>query len=112
MAVKDFHIRPARHDDADFLLPLINRAGEGIPEYIWAELEGRPAGCLIAYQQPDVAPPLDPDLPSMFAPLQELENEARGRGMSMSSPPPPGCAGAASARDCWIPRNAIAARMA
>lgn len=80
MAVKDFHIRPARHDDADFLLPLINRAGEGIPEYIWAELEGRPAGCLIAYQQPDVAPPLDPDLPSMLAPLQELENEAPGTG--------------------------------
>jgi ribosomal protein S18 acetylase RimI-like enzyme len=112
MATEDFKIRPARQDDAHFLLPLINRAGEGIPEYIWAqmaapgenpwavgrrrvegedagisyrnawvaEMEGQPAGCVIAYRQPDVAPPLDPDLPSMFVPLQELENEAPGTG--------------------------------
>lgn len=45
-----------------------------------AELGGRPAGCLIAYRQPDMAPPLDPDLPSMFVPLQELENAAPGTG--------------------------------
>lgn len=112
MANEDFHIRPARRDDAAFLLPLIDRAGEGIPEYIWAqmaapcedpwavgrrrvesedagisyrnawiaELAGRAAGCLLAYRQPDVAPPPDPDLPSMFVPLQELEDAAPGTG--------------------------------
>lgn len=106
------HVREARRDDADFLLPLINRAGEGIPEYIWAqmaapdedpwdvgrarvesvdspishrnawiaELAGQPAGCLVAHRQPDVMPPIDPDMPTMFVPLQELENEAPGTG--------------------------------
>lgn len=106
------HVREARRDDADFLLPLINRAGEGIPEYIWAqmaapdedpwdvgrarvesvdspishrnawiaELAGQPAGCLVAHRQPDVMPPIDPDMPTMFVPLQELENQAPGTG--------------------------------
>jgi ribosomal protein S18 acetylase RimI-like enzyme len=112
MADEDIQIRAALPEDADFLLPLINRAGEGIPEYIWAqmaapgedprevgrrriesedsaishrsswiaELAGQPAGCLVAHRQPDVMPPVDPDMPSMFVPLQELENEAPGTG--------------------------------
>jgi len=43
---------------------------------VWiAEVEGRRAGCLIVRRQPDVPPPLDPKLPSLFVPLQELENE-------------------------------------
>ncbi len=112
MTTDDLRIRPARRDEAEFLLPLINRAGEGIPEYIWAqmaapgedpwavgrrrvegadagishrnawvaELAGQPAGCLIAYRQPDAAPPLAPDTPSMLAPLQRLESAAPGTG--------------------------------
>lgn len=112
MVHDEIQIRAARREDADFLLPLINRAGEGIPEFIWAqmaaagqdpwdvgrariesedsaishrnawiaELTGRPAGCLVAHRQPEVMAPIDPDMPSMFVPLQELENEAPGTG--------------------------------
>jgi ribosomal protein S18 acetylase RimI-like enzyme len=112
LAVDDILIRAAQPEDSDFLLPLINRAGEGIPEYIWAqmaapdqdpwavgreriesvdsaishrnawigELDGQPAGCLVVHRQPDVMPPIDPDMPPMFIPLQELENEAPGTG--------------------------------
>lgn len=31
----DIDIRPARESDAEFLVPLIDRAGEGIPMYMW-----------------------------------------------------------------------------
>lgn len=31
-------IRPARADEADFLLPLINRATEGLAEHMWLEM--------------------------------------------------------------------------
>lgn len=37
---------------------------------------GRAAACLIGYEIPDDPPPLPPDLPAMFVPLQELENLA------------------------------------
>ncbi|WP_193369226.1 GNAT family N-acetyltransferase [Pelagibius marinus] len=112
MPLDDFTIRPGKPEDAEFLLPLINRAGEDIPERIWAQMagpgesswevgrarilsedsgisyrhswiaeaEGRPAGCLITRALPDPSPPLDPDLPPLFVPLQELENEAPGTG--------------------------------
>lgn len=42
------------------------------------ELDGRAAGCLIGYDIADVPEPLDPDMPAMFRPLQELENLAPG----------------------------------
>lgn len=112
MPIGGINIRRAVPEDAHFLPPLINRAGEGIPKHIWAqmanpdqdpwdvgrarvgsensgisyrqiwiaEVEGRRAGCLIARRQPDVPPPLDPKLPSLFVPLQELENGASGTG--------------------------------
>lgn len=112
MILRNIEIRRARLEDADLLLPLMNRAGEGIPEYIWAQLaapgqdpwdvgrtrfesedagisyrhvwvaetEGKIAGCLVVRRQPEVPPPLDPAMPSLFVPLQELENEAPGTG--------------------------------
>ena len=112
MSIGGINVRRALPEDASFLAPLINRAGEGIPKHIWAqmatpgqdlwdvgrarvesensgisyrqvwiaEVGGRRAGCLIVRQQPDVPPPLDPKLPSLFVPLQELENEAPGTG--------------------------------
>lgn len=105
-------IRPATRDDAAFLVPLVDTAGEGIPSYMWsrmaapgqrpaevglsrvqgdgaavswrnariAEFDGRPAGCLFAYRQPDAPEPIGADMPRMFVPLQELENEACGTG--------------------------------
>jgi len=108
----DADIRRARIEDVDFLLPLINRASEGIAEHIWAQMaapgqdswevgrarvgsedsgisyrhawvceyKGRPAGCLIVRRQPDVALPMDPELPDLFVPFQELENAATGTG--------------------------------
>lgn len=45
-----------------------------------AEVDAEPAGLLIAYRQPDAAEPVDPEMPAMFVPLQELENEAPGTG--------------------------------
>ncbi len=112
MSIGGINIRRAVPEDARFVPPLINRAGEGIPKHIWAqmatpsqdpwdvgrarvesessgisyrhawiaEVEGRRAGCLIARRQPDVPPPLDPKSPSLFVPLQELENGASGTG--------------------------------
>lgn len=109
-------VRPATQDDARFLVPLIDAAGEGLPSYLWArlaqpgqipaevglarvegetatvswrharvaEFDGRPAGCCYACRLPD--PPATPtatlpgDLPPMFVPLQQLENEAAGTG--------------------------------
>lgn len=41
-----------------------------------AELGGEPAGALIGYEIPDRPEPIDPDMPAMFKPLQELENLA------------------------------------
>lgn len=105
-------IRRATPEDAGFLVPLIDAAGEGIPAHVWtsmaapgqtpaevglarvrgdsaavswrnawvAERGGTPAGCLFTYPQPDAAAPLPADLPAMFVPLQELENEAVGTG--------------------------------
>lgn len=34
----DADIRRARIEDVDFLLPLNNRASEGIAEHIWAQM--------------------------------------------------------------------------
>lgn len=42
------------------------------------EHEGRPAGALIGYEIPDTPEPVDPEMPEMFVPLQELENLAPG----------------------------------
>src|SRR5262245_25664777 len=42
------------------------------------ELEGEAAGCLIGYEIPDAPEPIDPAMPAMFRPLQELENLAPG----------------------------------
>jgi ribosomal protein S18 acetylase RimI-like enzyme len=42
------------------------------------EHEGRAVGCLIGYEIPDVPKPVDPNMPAMFRPLQELENLAPG----------------------------------
>lgn len=42
------------------------------------ELDGRIAGCLIGYEIPDEPKPVDPNLPPMFRPMQELENLAPG----------------------------------
>ncbi len=112
MPLDDFAVRPGRPEDADILLPLINRAGEDIPECIWAQMAApgqtawdvgreriesedsgisyrhiwvaeageRPAGCLIVRPLPDPPLPLDPELPPLFVPLQELENEAPATG--------------------------------
>lgn len=45
---------------------------------IVAEEAGRCAACLIGYVQPDRPEPIDPAMPPMFVPLQELENLAPG----------------------------------
>jgi ribosomal protein S18 acetylase RimI-like enzyme len=37
---------------------------------------GEVAACLIGYRLPDTAAPVDPKMPRMFVPMQELENEA------------------------------------
>jgi len=42
------------------------------------EQDGQCAGCLIGYEIPDNPGPIPDDLPSMFVPLQELENQAPG----------------------------------
>jgi ribosomal protein S18 acetylase RimI-like enzyme len=42
------------------------------------ELQGEAAGCLIGYEIPDAPEPIDPAMPAMFRPLQELENLAPG----------------------------------
>lgn len=33
-----FAIRPARLEDAGFMVPLIDRAGEGIPWHFWTQM--------------------------------------------------------------------------
>ena len=43
---------------------------------IIAELDDEVAGCLVGYAIPTEPEPIDPDLPAMFVPLQELENFA------------------------------------
>jgi ribosomal protein S18 acetylase RimI-like enzyme len=43
---------------------------------VMLEHEGEVAGCLIGYKLPDKIEPMDPDMPAMFVPLQELENLA------------------------------------
>lgn len=45
---------------------------------IVAEEGSRCAACLIGYVQPDHPEPIDPAMPPMFVPLQELENLAPG----------------------------------
>ena len=42
------------------------------------EHEGQITGCLIGYQIADIPEPIDPKLPPMFRPMQELENLAPG----------------------------------
>jgi ribosomal protein S18 acetylase RimI-like enzyme len=42
------------------------------------EAEGRVAACLVGYPLPDEPEPIDPAMPAMFVPLQELENLAPG----------------------------------
>jgi ribosomal protein S18 acetylase RimI-like enzyme len=42
------------------------------------EHDGRPVACLIGYEIPDEIGPVPPDMPVMFVPLQELENQAPG----------------------------------
>jgi ribosomal protein S18 acetylase RimI-like enzyme len=42
------------------------------------ERDGQCAGCLIGYEVPDDPMPIADDMPSMFVPLQELENLAPG----------------------------------
>jgi ribosomal protein S18 acetylase RimI-like enzyme len=42
------------------------------------EHEGRAAGCLIGYEIADAPEPVDPKMPAIFRPLQELENLAPG----------------------------------
>lgn len=45
---------------------------------IMIDHDDHPAGCLIGYDIPETAEPIDPDMPEMFRPLQELENLAPG----------------------------------
>lgn len=45
---------------------------------IIVEHERQLAGCLIGYEIPDVVEPVPQDIPAMFRPLQELENQAPG----------------------------------
>lgn len=105
-------VRKARREDADFLLPLIDRASEGLAGYFWAQIaengesatdagrrriesddagisytnawvaeaDGRPAGCLIAYEIPESPEPVAPDENPMVRPLLELEYKAAGTG--------------------------------
>lgn len=42
------------------------------------EADGQIAACLIGYALPDAPRPVDPAMPAMFVPLQELENLAPG----------------------------------
>ena len=42
------------------------------------EYDGQCAGCLIGYEIPDNPGPIPDDMPTMFVPLQELENLAPG----------------------------------
>ena len=42
------------------------------------EHDGQCAGCLIGYEIPDNPGPIPDDMPTMFVPLQELENLAPG----------------------------------
>ena len=42
------------------------------------EDHGRAVGCLIGYAIPDAVAPVPPEMPAMFVPLQELENEVPG----------------------------------
>ena len=90
------------------LAELVNRAGEGMPLYLWGQMaapgeaawhvgrrrasreegsfsyrnatiieqDGQCAGCLIGYEIPNNPDPIPDDLPTMFVPLQELENLA------------------------------------
>ena len=101
-------LRPATIDDATVLAELVNRAGEGMPLYLWGQMaepgeaawdvgrrrasreegsfsyrkatiieqDGQCAGCLIGYEIPNNPDPIPDDLPTMFVPLQELENLA------------------------------------
>ena len=47
----------------------------------WVALwHGQEAGCVFAYQQPEVAEPVPDDIPGMFRPLVELEALAQGTG--------------------------------
>jgi ribosomal protein S18 acetylase RimI-like enzyme len=43
-----------------------------------AEVDGKAAGCVIGYPLADEPEPIDPQMPAMFVPLQELENLAPG----------------------------------
>jgi len=59
------------------------RAQRDAGAYSWRntvirEIDGRVAATLIGYPLPDVPDPIDPDMPAMFVPLQELENLAPG----------------------------------
>lgn len=57
------------------------RRDEGSFSYrnsVIAEVEGKVAGCIIGYPLPDRPEPIDPKMPAMFVPLQELENRAPG----------------------------------
>jgi len=38
MSIDDINVRRASREDAGFLVPLINRAGEGIPHYAWTRM--------------------------------------------------------------------------
>ena len=44
------------------------------------EHDGRAVGCLIGYGIDDEIEPVPTDMPAMFVPLQELENQAPGHG--------------------------------
>ncbi len=59
------------------------RARRDAGAYSWRntvirEIDGRVAAALIGYPLPDEPDPIDPDMPAMFMPLQELENLAPG----------------------------------
>jgi ribosomal protein S18 acetylase RimI-like enzyme len=43
-----------------------------------AEVDGEVAGALVGYPLPEAPEPIDPQMPAMFVPLQELENLAPG----------------------------------
>ena len=45
---------------------------------VMARNDGEHTGCVIGYPLPDVPEPVPSDMPPMFRPLQELENEAPG----------------------------------
>src|SRR5262245_8212447 len=59
--------------------PTLDRiAADGHRNATIIEQDGQCAGCLIGYEIPDNPDPIPDDLPSMFVPLQELENQAPG----------------------------------